>query len=367
MNPKTEALVKNAVQTWDIAIKGYAIFAMKALHMGELKESLLPLLDKKETRGIALQALAESPTPRDRAVLETQYTASSEIPKEILNAYFRSSSEETVKQWLALVRDKTIPQKYIFFVFEQPLLSSDALLDAVHETIRSTRNRSILHELPRALAGRTDDESVNLLISLLSDADPTTRYWAAFSLKGNHSPKLVATLPELIANASLRTVALTDLAIDNLIGNLSAIYREILKAGQSPSNDWRRSAEKYLAAFPASEDAPLFYSILKGKCDSFSKRAAAMGLSRLKDPEAVDAIILAMREEPPSDLNARTYLVALSRIKGPKAQETVESYRESKEEPVHKLVAELVRNWNAPSGENEETDFSSSPILSNLP
>ena len=127
------------------------------------------------------------------------------VPKDILEAYFNSTSHDSIRKWLEIVRNHEIDSNYVLFVFQQPLLTSDSMLNEVRNTIRNSKNRAIRHELPRALEGRKDDESVNLLIQLLSDSDPTTRYWAGHSLKGNKSPQLVKLLPDLIRNPDLRT------------------------------------------------------------------------------------------------------------------------------------------------------------------
>ena len=57
-----------------------------------------------------------------------------------------------------------------------------------------------------------------------------------------------------------------------------------------------------------------------------------MGLANLKDETSVDAIIkVCENERKGSDYNARTYLIALSKIKGEKAKKYIESYKNSKE------------------------------------
>ncbi len=46
---KTEKLLLSAVKNWDYNIKGYAIYSIKALQIGNLKEVLVPLLDSTKT------------------------------------------------------------------------------------------------------------------------------------------------------------------------------------------------------------------------------------------------------------------------------------------------------------------------------
>ena len=64
-NPKTEKILLEAVKDWDYNIKGYAIYSVKELEIGNLKDVFIPLLDSTQTRSIAIEALANSPTKDD--------------------------------------------------------------------------------------------------------------------------------------------------------------------------------------------------------------------------------------------------------------------------------------------------------------
>jgi hypothetical protein len=46
-----------------------------------------------------------------------------------------------------------------------------------------------------------------------------------------------------------------------------------------------------------------------------------------------------------SDLNARVFLVALSKLKSEKSKKEIESFLNSEEEIVRELVSELLKNW----------------------
>lgn len=75
------------------------------------------------------------------------------------------------------------------------------------------------------------------------------------------------------------------------------------------------------------------------------KRFAVTGLGQLRDETSVPLIVEALHQEPPSDLNAITYLVALGTIKGVQSKQIVESYKNSKNDSVRDLVAKLLANW----------------------
>ena len=86
LNPKTEQVLREAVKTWSPSIKGYAIYTLKMLGMGDLKELLSPLLKDESLRELSLEALANSPTKEDQEYLMSLIPANSEIPEDILNA-----------------------------------------------------------------------------------------------------------------------------------------------------------------------------------------------------------------------------------------------------------------------------------------
>ncbi|MBS1956579.1 MAG: HEAT repeat domain-containing protein [Cyanobacteria bacterium SZAS-4] len=345
LNPRTDQVVRESVQSWDSSLKGYAIYTVKQLGMGDLTSLLAPLLKDEKIRGIALEALANSPTPADQQYLNSLVPEKGEVPQDLLHAYLTSTREDSVRKWLSLICEKEVSPKYVFFEFQQPLLHSDSMLDAVKSAIRQTKNNKILHELLRALSGRKDDDSVNLLIQQLSSEDSTVRYWAGFSLKGCTAPQLVSKLPSLLRDPAVRTTALTELAIKNNVDGLQDLYQNLLDKEDPHSRDWRRSALSYLSNFPRAEDQERFRTILKGTDDSFVKRYAAAGLGRLHDRDSVDLIETALHQEPANDANAITYLIALGSIKGDKAKSIVESYKNSKNKSVNDLVSKLLADW----------------------
>lgn len=352
LNPKTDELLREAVKNWDINIKGYAIYSVKELQMGNLLELLKPLLDSSQTRKIAFEALANSPTKEDRDYLNSINNKDT-VSEEFLDGLFESRSIENIKHWLVLLYTKPIPYNYVFFVFKQPLLTSDKMLPDVQLALEKIENPEIIHSLVRALDGRKDDKSTEILLKLIHHPNSTVRYWSARALKGNDSPKLLTEIPDLIKNPDIREVSFTNLAIDNKINNLQAIYDSIYL--NNPNLDWKRSSIEYLSKFPKSRHRDIFRKLLEDKKEDFSIRYdAALGLGRLKDESSVDLIIDACeRETKRSDLNARNYLLALSLIKGDKAKSEVLKFSKSKEENVRKIANKLLKNWD----ENKEINI----------
>jgi HEAT repeat protein len=347
LNAKTEELLKKAVKEWDINIKGYAIYSVAQLQIGNLLETFKPLLDSSQTRRISLEALANSPTEKDRQYLYDMVNRQDTVSEELLDCFYKSKNVSNLKYWLKLLYTKPIPEKYYFSVTDrQTLVRRDTVLSDVQTALEKVKNAQVLGELVRALEGRTDDKSTDILLTLLTHENSTVRYWTARSLNGNHSPKLIIKLPELIKNPITREVSLTELAIEDKLDTLQSIYYNIYLTDKS--QDWKRSSIDYLSNFPLVKHKEVFRKILQDKSeDFFVKQNAALGLGRLKDENSVDLIISVCREEATkeSDFNARVFLVALSMIKTDKAKNEIEKYKDSKEQVVRKLVADILKEW----------------------
>ncbi len=344
-NGKTEELLLRAVREWDINVKGYAIYSVKELQIGNLIELLKPVLNNSKTRGIALEALASSPTQADRDYLFGLTNGKDTIPNELLNCFFKSKNIESLKYWLEMAYTKTFPKEYHFFCRDQPMLYLDSNLQYLQGALQRIKNPQILSELVRALEGRTDDTSTEIMLNLLSHENSTVRYWTAQSLKHNHSLKLIKLLPKLLSQPSLRVVPMTELAIENNIDTLNLVYENILET--ELSSDWKRSSTQYLSNFPKNNYISMFRSLLENdQEDFFIKRLAALGLGRLKDEGSVDLIISAMMKESiSSESNAISYVNALNMVKGEKAKIAIEKYKDSKEPEVKSLADDILSKW----------------------
>jgi HEAT repeat protein len=346
-NPETEKIVLDAVKNWDMNIKGYAIYTVKELQMGNLLETFKPFLDNDKIRKIALEALANSPTIDDNEYLKTLAAQKDSISDDVLDCFFESKKTENLKFWLELLKTKKIANDYYFSVPNNPLIYSDELLPNIQNTLKECQNEKIIEELVRALRGRNDSESTNILIGFLKHKNSSIRYWSADALKGNKNQKLMDLLPSLINDEEYRTTALVNLLIANNISNQQSTFEKIHK--ESGENlDWERSAIEYLAKYPLEKYKDLFKTILKNEKSDFSIRYdAALGLGRLKDSSSVDLLIKVCEEtRKESDLNSRTYLEALAMIKGEKAKKEIETFLNSDEEVVKEQASELLKNWN---------------------
>lgn len=347
LNPRTEDLLRAAVREWDIDLKGYAIWPMKELRMGNLAGLLGPLVDSAETRRIALEALANSPTEADRHHLHALADGSDTVPKDLLDGLYHSARMENVRKWMDLLASRRIPDGYMFFVKKQPIIRSDEILPDLHGLLGRVEDPRILSQLVQAMEGRTDERSVGIMLSMLRHSDSSVRYWAGSSLRGNPSEALVREIPALMADPAVRTTALVNLAIENDLDTLQGTMVGILADGSDVSLDWKRSSILYLSNFPKQQHREIFRAILDDeKEDVFVRRNAVLGLGRLRDEGSVDLIVRACAEESSgSDHNARTYLIALGMIKGERAKKEVEKFRNSRDNGVRELVAEILAEW----------------------
>ncbi len=345
-NKKTEKLLRDAVKNWDYSIKGYAIYSMKELRIGNLKNDFIPLLDNPQTRSIALQALANSPTKEDVDFVNQLLENEGPVSEELLDGYFESKNIENVKLWLNLVSTREIPENYFFSVSEQPLLFSDELLKDVQKALKTTKHVEIQKYLIRVLEGRNDQESMDIIFAYLDSKDSSVRYWTVDILKGQQPVEVLNKLIEMLKNPEQRVVSITNVLIENNIDSLQDIYEKIYQTDKS--RDWQSSSLKYLSTFPKQKHKKIFLDILENpKSDFFAKADASMGMANLKDESSVDLIIKACEEESAhSDYNARPYLIALSKIKGEKARKYIEKYKNSKEKFIQDFVKKLLVDWD---------------------
>lgn len=344
-NNKTEKLLRDAVKNWDYSIKGYAIYSIKELRIGNLKNDFIPLLDNPQTRSIAIQALANSPTKEDVDFVNQLLDNKGPVSEELLDGYYESKNIENVKLWLHLVSTREIPENYFFSVNEQPLLFSDELLKDVQKALKTTKHIQIQKYLISVLKGRNDQESMDIIFTYLDSKDSSVRYWTVYALKGKQPVEVLNKLIEMLKAPEQRVVSITNVLIENKIDSLQTTYEKIYQTEKSL--EWQRSSVEYLSTFPKQKHKKIFLEILENpKSDFFAKADASMGLANLKDESSVDAIIKTCEKESAhSDYNARTYLVALSKIKGEKAKRYIEKYKNSKENMVKDLANELLAGW----------------------
>ncbi len=315
---------------------------MKELQIGNLLPVLEPLLDSTQTRNIALEALGNSKTIEDREYFNNLFEGKDSIPEDLLDCLFKSKNVENIKLWLRTLTEKKIPKKYFFIASKQPLLFSDDILPNLQEALTNCNNSGVKSNLVRALKGREDDESVDVFLRLLRDENSTVRYWTAHSLKETKSEKIIQIVPELLQDEGLRTVELTNIAIENNIDTLQNLFDQIYESYEG--GDWRRSSIEYLSYFPKPRHKEIFISILeKDNGDSFRKRNAAIGLANLNDTESIELIYKAMKKESEaSDYNAQVYLIALGKMKSERAKSIITEYKDSDEEFIRELVNEIL-------------------------
>jgi HEAT repeat protein len=346
LNEKTEQVLKQAVVEWGFHLKGYALYSISELRIGDLLEILKPLLDSTKTRPLAMQALANSPSKKDRQYIQKLSEMEDMLSQELLNSLFESGREEDLRKWLELIASNKVPEDYYFNVRSNNLLKSDEFLGDLLNTIGKSKYPNIVSSLIMALEGRSNDHSKDLLVAMLFNEDSSIRYWAAKSMTNIHSDEFLEIIPELLSNSSKRTSALTELAIINNIDTLQKLFEEIYYS--DPQLEWERSSIEYLTHFPKPRHSELFKKILQDGSQDFSVRQdAAFGLVRL-NKENADDIIIEVCEKirlTESEYNTSVYLEALHMIKSDKSKKYLESYLNSDEDFIKKQVSGYLNNW----------------------
>ena len=344
-NEKTEKLLLDAVKNWDYNIKGYAIYSVKELEMGNLKEAFIPLLDSTKTRPIAIEALANSPTKEDMDYLKQLASSEKVVSKDILNGFLESKNPESVKYWLELVSCREIPEKYYFNTLRKPLLFSDELLNDVQTTLKMTKHLTIQKTLIKVLEGREDSVSEEILLNYMDNEDSSVRYWTVDALKNTKSKIVIEKLIKLLKKPGKRVSPITHILINNEIDSLQNIYRDIYNTYES--SEWKRTAIEYLSKFPTEEDKGIFKDVIYNDDSGFSmNRNASIGLANLNDKSSIDRIIeISEKEREGSDGNCQAYLRALSKIKGEKAKKYILSFENSESEYISEFVKEIIAEW----------------------
>lgn len=345
-NEKTEQLLLDAVKNWDYNIKGYAIYSVKELQMGNLKETFIPLLDSTKTRSIAIEALANSSTKEDIDYLKELANSEETVDKDILNGFLESKNPESVKYWLNLVSSREIPKKYYFNTLRKALLFSDDLLSDIQTALKTTKHLTIQKELIRVLENREDSISEEIFLSYMDNEDSSVRYWTVDALKNTKSKTVIAKLIELLKKPEKRVSPITEILINNNVDSLQSIYADIYNTYKS--SEWKRTAIEYLSKFPKEEHKGIFKDVIYNEDSGFSmNRNASIGLANLNDKSSIDRIIeISEKEREGSDGNCYYYLMALSKIKGMKAKRYIQTFENSDSKHISEFVYETINNWN---------------------
>jgi len=344
-NKKTEKLLLDAVKNWEYNIKGYAIFSVKELEIGNLKETFIPLLDSTKTRPIAIEALANSPTKEDVDYLKQLANSEKVVSKDILNGFLESKNPESVKYWLELVSSREIPEKYYFNTLRKPLLFSDKLLSDVQTTLKTTKHLTIQKTLIKVLEGREDSISEEILLNYIDNEDSSVRYWTVDALKNTKSKTVIEKLIELLKKPGKRVSPTTKILINNNVDSLQTIYVDIYNTYES--SEWKRTAIEYLSKFPKKEHKGIFKDVIYNEDSGFSmNRNATIGLANLNDSSSIDRIIeISEKERIGDDGNCYYYLMALSKIKGTKAKEYILTFENSESKHISEFVKETMTEW----------------------
>ncbi|SDG28637.1 hypothetical protein SAMN04487996_11743 [Dyadobacter soli] len=346
-SPKSEKILRKAITSWPVNVKGYAIVPAQALQIGNLLPILKPVLDSAATRKVALDALADSPTPSDRAFV-SQLAKKGSTDADVLNALKSSRYEETVIDWLDRLPLLPQEQAYYFNFFRDSVILRNAMLPHLQKAAVSIRNSDVLSNLLPALKGREDSLSQKLLVGYLAHGNSHVRWAAGRTLTGTCSPFLKAELPAIIGNRALIGAETFDLAsgcgLDNYQETAEAVYRST----EEYEYLTRVSALNYLATYPQPKHLPIFRDALEmdPEHNILLMRAGARGLATLGDTASLEAIITACeKERKNSDMNTMVYLDAIARLKTARCKTYLESFLKSDSDVVRKKVEAVLEGW----------------------
>ncbi|MCE7040695.1 hypothetical protein [Dyadobacter sp. CY312] len=341
----TDKILRNAISTWPLHLKGYAIVPAQKLQLGNMLPLLTPLLDSSRTRRASLQALADSPTEADREFV-INLSNQSTSDKDVMASLQSSRYPGMVKHWVLKLENDEVPSDYYFSVYQDTLLKSNELLPAVHKCLRNAQNPKIVSGLLPVLNGRTDVSSQKILLNLIRSTNSSVRASASNALVGTCTDSLKRVLPQVARDSSLCTPFTFDLLIgcglDTLQNTADYIY------GSEVEYAIQLNALKYLTTFPEKRHLTLFRTLINHEDDDgyMIKRMLAKGLAQLNDLASVESIIkVSEKERKGSDWNSISYIEALSRLKVDASKVYISSFLSSKEEDVKKMVTKIIDSW----------------------
>ncbi|HBS88049.1 MAG: hypothetical protein A2W91_09955 [Bacteroidetes bacterium GWF2_38_335] len=187
LNKKTEELLLNAAKNWNIKIKGYAIYSIKELRIGNLLETFKPLIDSSKTSKIALEALANSPTDIDVQYVYSLVEQADTVSEDLLDCLCNSNNINSIRYCLKVLYTKPIPKDYQLGAYGDYVIRSMTILPDIHIAIEKVENIDIKSDLIRTLEDKTDEKSIELLKKYLDHGNSTLRYWTAKTIVENPS------------------------------------------------------------------------------------------------------------------------------------------------------------------------------------
>lgn len=162
--------LKKVLANWGNVERIYAMYAIKKLRIGNLKEVIEPILSDSSCRQAALELLANSPTKEDREFLYQIAENQNRIAVDIINALANSDNEESLKYWHRIRHTKKLSKDYL--PIDRPELpSDDCTIDLIIKSITKEVSLYLKRDKIEELSAFKTDKVKSFLISYAKDED----------------------------------------------------------------------------------------------------------------------------------------------------------------------------------------------------
>lgn len=142
--PDNEAVLRQAVLTYDTLMKGWPIAALATYKASNTYQLIKPYIKHSELREVCLRALVASNDKRDgRRLLKG--VDNSGLDGDVLNVLLKSGKDEYIKEWLFLFEKGQFPSAY-YFLYHQDL-NRLKYFETIKSIIKKGENESQISQL----------------------------------------------------------------------------------------------------------------------------------------------------------------------------------------------------------------------------
>lgn len=165
--PSNEHLLRQAVQNYDIAMKGWAIAALAHHKSKDVLLLVKPYLNNDQLKQVSWRALASSHSAKDIEYVN-QAVGLRKFDSDFLNALLDADNETHLKNWLSILRKGEFPESYFFSIDDDGAIKNDKYFNDICETITNLKNEKYAYSLMRYFDGRKDSASIDFLKKCLT-------------------------------------------------------------------------------------------------------------------------------------------------------------------------------------------------------
>ena len=165
--PSNEELLRQAVNKYELEMKGWPIAALAHYKAKNMLSIVMPYLSNGTLKRISWKALMASTSVND-VVYVNQIIATGMDDPDFLNALLESENEIYLKSWLSIAREGKLPSNYFFSINDNEAIKNDKYFNDFCEIITNSMNEKHAYYLMQYFEGRKDTASIDFLKKCLT-------------------------------------------------------------------------------------------------------------------------------------------------------------------------------------------------------